>query len=88
MIIFFYFNILIFIFNFKRQFLKLLNNYNYIFKFKKFNILSIYIYIINYNILKVFVRNNINYIINLSRKIKLKIIINYKIIKYFFINIF
>ena len=38
--------------------------------------------------LKVFVRNDINYIINLSRKIKLKIIINYEIIEYFFINIF
>ena len=43
---------------------------------------------INYNILKIFVKNNINYIINLSRKIKLKIIIDYKITKCYVINFF
>ena len=41
----------------------------------------------NYNILEVFIRNNKNYIINLFRKVKLEIIMNYEIIKYFFIDV-
>ena len=35
---------------------------------------------------EVFVRNDINHIINLPRKVKLGIIINYEIIEYFSIN--
>ena len=38
--------------------------------------------------LKVFIKNNINYVMSLSRKIKLKIIINYEITKYYIIDFF
>ena len=36
---------------------------------------------------KVFIRNDINHIINLPRKVKLRIITDYEAIRYFFINV-
>lgn len=40
----------------------------------------------NYNILKIFIKNDVDRSITLIRKIKLDIFINYKIIKCFVIN--
>ena len=78
----------IFIVNSKSRKFNLLNNREFLFKLYKFNTLFVYTYIVNYNILKVFVKNNINRIIKLSRKIKLNIVINYEIINYYIINSF
>ena len=46
----------------------------------------IYAHIVDYNILKVFVKNDINHIMSLSRKVKLKIIIDYKAARYYVID--
>ena len=78
----------IFIVGSKSRKLNLLNDRGFFFKLYKFNTLFVYIYIVNYNIFETFVRNNINRIIKLPRKIKLNIIINYKTINYYIINVF
>ena len=48
----------------------------------------IYAHIVDHNILKVFVKNNINYVISLSRKVKLKMIIDYETTKCYVIDFF
>ena len=82
-----HFNITIFVFDFKCRFFKLLYNRDFLFESQKLDTLLIYVYIVNYNMLKIFIRNNINYIISLSRKVKLKMIINYEITKCYIINL-
>ena len=62
-----YFNIVVLRTRFKKIF-KLLNNRDLLFKLKTLNKLLIYIYIIDYKILKIFVRNNSNKFITLSRR--------------------
>lgn len=86
--IFSHFNVIIFIIDFKYRSFKLSNNRDFLFESQKFDILSIYAYIVDYNMLKIFIKNNIDYIMSLSRKVKLKIIINYEIIKCYVINSF
>ena len=86
MIILLYSNIAVLIVNSKSRKFNLLNDREFLFKLYKFNTLFIYIYIVNYNIFKIFVRNDINYIIKLPRRIKLDIIINYKINNYYVID--
>ena len=81
-----HFNMIISIIDLKCRSLKLLNDRDFLFESQKFDTLSIYAYIINHNILKIFIRNNINYVMNLSRKIKLRMIINYEITKCYVIN--
>ena len=81
-------NVIIFIINSKNRKLNLLNNREFFFRLYKFNTLFIYIYIVSHDISKIFIRNNINRIIKLPRKIKLNIIINYKTINYYTINSF
>ena len=70
----------------KSRKLSLLNDREFLFKLHRLNILSVYIYIVNYKIFEVFVRNDIDYAIKLPRRIKLNIIINYKTINYYIIN--
>ena len=61
----------------------------FFFESQKLDILLVYAHIVDHNILKkVFIRNDINHIINLSRKIKLKIIIDYKATRYYVIDFF
>ena len=72
-----YFNIVIFIIDLKCRSLKLLNDCDIFFESQKFDILSIYAHIVNHNILKIFVKNDLDYIMNLLRKVKSKISINY-----------
>ena len=83
-----YLNIIVFIINLKNRKLSfnLLKNREFLFELYKFNTLSVYIYIVNHNIFKIFMRNNINRIITLPHKVKLNIIINYKIVNYYVIN--
>ena len=66
----------------------LLNNLEFLFELYRFNILFVYIYIVNHNMFKVFMKNNINRVIKLPRRVKLNIIINYKIVNYYVINFF
>ena len=77
---------IIFIINSKSRKFNLLNDRKFFFELYKFDTLFIYIYIVNYNISEVFVKNDINRIIKLPRKVKLNIIINYKAINYYIIN--
>ena len=88
MIILLYSNIAVLIINSKSRKLSSLNDREFFFKLYKFNTLFVYTYIINYNIFKIFVKNDINYNIKLLRRIKLNIIINYKAINYYIINSF
>ena len=83
-----HFNMITFIIDFKCRFLKLLKDRDFLFESQKLDILLVYAYIVNYNISKVFIKNNINYIINLSRKVKLKMIVNDEITKCYIIKIF
>ena len=76
----------ILIIDLKCRFLKLSYNRNFLFESQKLDILSIYAYIVNHSILKVFVKNHINYVISLSRKVKLKLIINYEITRCYVID--
>ena len=57
---------------------QIINDRDFLFELQKVNILSIYAHIIDHNILKIFVKNNIDHIINLSRKVRLETIINYE----------
>ena len=66
--------------------LKLSYNRDFLFESQKLDTLLIYAHIVNHNILKIFVKNDINYAISLSRKIKLKIIINYEATRCYVIN--
>ena len=76
----------IFIISSKSRKLNLLNDRESFFELYKFNTLSVYTYIVNYNILKIFVKNDINRIIKLPRKVKLNMIINYKTVNYYIID--
>ena len=62
-----YFNVIILIIE-SRKILNLSNNRDLLFKLKTLNTLSIYAYIVNYNVLKIFVRNNFNKLITLLRR--------------------
>ena len=86
MIISSHFNIIVSVIDLKCKSLKLLYNRDFLFESQKLDTLLVYIYIINHSISKVFVKNNINHIISLSRKVKLRVIINYKITKYYIID--
>ena len=68
--------------------LKLLYDRNFLFESQKSDTLLIYAYIVNHSILKIFIKNDINYVISLSRKVKLKMVINYEITKCYVINSF
>ena len=81
-----HFNITISIIDFKYRFFKLSNDRDFLFESQKFDILLIYAYIVDHSIIKIFVKNNINYVISLSRKVKLKIIINYETTKCYVIS--
>ena len=83
-----YFNVAVFISESKRRALKLFKNRNFIFEPQKLDTLSVYAYIVNRNISKVFVRNDIDRSIILARKVKLDVLSNYKIAKYFVIDLF
>ena len=83
-----YLNVAIFIINSKNRKFNLLNDREFFFKLYKLNTLFIYVYIVNHNIFKVFIRNNINRTIKLPRKVKLNIIINYEAINYYIIDFF
>ena len=83
-----HFNMAIFIIGFKSRFFKLLCDRDFLFASQKFDILLIYAYIVDHNMLKIFVKNDINYVISLSRKVKLRVIINYEITKCYIINFF
>ena len=83
-----HFNIIISIIDLKCRSLKLSSDRDFLFESQKLDTLSIYAHIVDYNISKVFVRNDINYIINLSRKIKLRVIIDYEITRCYVINFF
>ena len=83
-----HFNMIISIIDFKCRSLKLLNDYDFLFESQKFDTLSIYAHIVDYNISKVFVKNDIDYFISLSRKVKLKMIIDYEITRCYVINFF
>ena len=67
MTILLYSNIAVLIVGPKSRKLNLLNNREFFSKLYKLNTLFVYIYIVNYNIFKVFVRNDINYTIKLPR---------------------
>ena len=88
MIISSHFNMIVSIIDLKCKSLKLSYNRNFLFESQKFDTLSIYTHIVNHNISKVFVKNDINHIISLPRKVKLKIIIDYEITKCYVINSF
>ena len=64
----------------------MLNDRDIFFVLQKFDILLIYAFIVDYNISKVFFKNDINYIISLSRKVKLKMIIDHEITKCYIIS--
>ena len=81
-----YSNIAVLIVSSKSRKLNLLNDRELLFKLYKFNTLFVYIYIVNHNIFKIFVRNDIDYIIKLPRRVKLDIIINYKAVNYYAID--
>ena len=61
------FNIVILIIKIEKI-LSLLNNRDLLFKLKTLYTLFIYAYIINYNILKIFIRDNLNKLITLLRR--------------------
>ena len=67
---------------------QILNTRDFLSESEKLDTLLIYIYIVYCNMLKAFVKNNIDYIMSLSRKIKLKTIIDYKIMRCYIIMIF
>ena len=62
---------------------KLLINRDLIFELKQLNILTLLIYIIDYNLLRVIIRNNFNLLIIFIKYIRLNKILKYKIIKCF-----
>ena len=72
----------------KSRSFKLSNDRDFLFESQKFDILSIYAHIVDHNMLKVFVRNDINHFMSLSRKVKLKVIIDYETAKCYVINFF
>ena len=78
MIISSHFNMTVPIADLKCKSLKLSYNRDFLFESQKLDTLLIYAHIVNHNILKIFVKNDINHIMSLSRKVKLKIIINYE----------
>ena len=79
---------IIFVIDLKCRSLKLLNDRDFLFKSQKLDILLVYTYIVNHNISKIFVKNDINYVKGLSRKVKLKIIIDYQITRCYVIDFF
>ena len=81
-----HFNMTVLISDFKCRSLKLSYDRDFLFESQKLDTLSIYIHIVNHNISKVFIKNNINYTISLSRKVKLKMVINYEITRCYVIN--
>ena len=76
--IFSHFNVAIFVTDLKNRSFKLLNDRDFLFKSQKLDILLIYAHIVDYNILKIFIKNDIDYVMSLSRKIKLRMIIDYE----------
>ena len=86
MIISSHFNITVSISDLKCRSLKLSYNRDFLFESQKFDTLLIYVHIVNHNISKVFIKNNINYIMSLSRKVKLKVITDYEITRYYVID--
>ena len=62
-----YFNVIISITKIEKIF-NLLNNRDLLFKLKTLDTLFVYAYIIDYNILKIFVRHNLNKLITLLGK--------------------
>ena len=86
--IFSHFDMIISIIDLKCRSLKLLSDRDFLFESQKLDILLIYAHIIDYNISKIFVKNDINYVINLSRKVKLKVIIDYKTTRCYVIDFF
>ena len=62
-----YFNVVMLITKLEKT-LKLSNDRDPLFKSKTLDTLSIYVYIINYNVLKIFVRNDFNKLITLLRR--------------------
>ena len=83
-----HFNMIISIIDLKCRSFKLSNNRDFFFKSQKLDILSIYADIVDHNISKVFVKNDINHVMSLSRKVKLKMIINYEVAEYYVIDFF
>ena len=88
MIILSYFNVVVSIFKSRRRALKLLKDRNFIFEPQKLDILLVYVYIVDRNISEVFIRNDIDRSITLTRKVKLNVLSNYKAIEYFIIDLF
>ena len=68
-----------------RKALNLLNNRDLLFESQILNVLLMYVYIVNYEVSKIFVRNNSNKFITLSQKQKLKRIINYNVSSYYYV---
>ena len=62
-----YFNVAILVIELEKT-LHLSNNRDLLFKLKTLDTLSIYAYIVNYNVLKIFVRNDFNKLITLLRR--------------------
>ena len=81
-----HFNMTVSVVDLKCRSLKLLCDRDFLFESQKLDTLSIYVHIINHNMLKVFVRNDINYVMSLSRKVKLRVIIDYKITRCYVID--
>ena len=81
-----HFNITISIVDLKCRSFKLSNNRDFLFESQKLDTLSVYIHIVDHSISKVFVKNDINYIMSLSRKVKLRVIIDYEITKCYVID--
>ena len=83
-----HFNMAVSVAGLKCRSLKLLCDRDFLFESQKLDTLLVYIYIVNHNMLKIFVRNDINHVISLSRKVKLKMIIDYKAARCYVIDFF
>ena len=66
--------------------LKLSYDRDFLFESQKFDTLSDYAHIVNHNMLKIFVKNDNDHIISLSRKVKLRMIIDYEVAKCYVID--
>ena len=83
-----YFNVAVSISGSRRRALELPKDRNFMFEPQKLDTLSVYAHIVDRNMSKVFVRNDIDRPITLARKVKLGVLSNYEAAEYFVIDLF
>ena len=81
-----HFNMTISIVGLRCRSLKLSYDRDFLFESQKFDTLLIYAHIVDHSISKIFVKNDIDHVMSLSRKVKLRMIINYEATRCYVIN--